>query len=198
MDVNWMDKRLAEQQQRNSLEAQSMRDRLRGKCQSMSQQIENAVVNVGRIITDLRPSILDHQGLWAALEWQAHEFAQSAELSLDWRMVGTEHIELPENLAMSVFRIFQEMLSNVARHARATHILVTVEVSDDALNLQVRDNGCGASAEAFDAATAYGVMGMRERARHHGGCLYISSQIGQGCLFQLRIPLQHAYCGHST
>jgi signal transduction histidine kinase len=99
---------------------------------------------------------------------------------------------------MSVFRIFQEMLSNVARHARATHILVTVEVSHDALNLLVRDNGCGAPAEAFDAATAYGVMGMRERARHHGGRLSITSQIGQGSLFQLRIPLQHAYRAHST
>ena len=193
MDVNWMDKRLAEQQQRNSLEAQSMRDRLRDKCQSMSQQIENAVVNVGRIITDLRPSILDHQGLWAALEWQAHEFAQSAELSLDWGMVGTEHIELPENLAMAVFRIFQELLSNVARHARATHILVNVEVSHAALNLLVRDNGCGAPTEAFDAANAYGVMGMRERARHHGGRLSITSQIGQGSLFQLRIPLSSAH-----
>lgn len=197
MDVNWMDRRLAEQQQRSTLEAQSMRDRLRGKCQSMSQQIENAVVNVGRIITDLRPSILDHQGLWAALEWQAHEFAQSAELSLDCSMVGTDQVELPENLGMSVFRIFQEMLSNVARHARATHILVSVDVNNDALNLLVRDNGCGAPAEAFDAATAYGVMGMRERARHHGGYLSIASQVGQGSQFHLRIPLQQAYSGQS-
>jgi PAS domain S-box-containing protein len=198
MDVNWMDKRLSEQQQRSTLEAQFMRDRLRDKCQSMSQQIENAVVNVGRIITDLRPSILDHQGVWAALEWQAHEFAQSAELSLDWSIVGTELVELPESLAMAVFRIFQEMLSNVARHARATHIVVKVEVDSVTLSLLVRDNGCGAPAEAFDAATAYGVMGMRERARHHGGHLSITSQIGQGSLFHLRIPLQQAYYEQST
>jgi PAS domain S-box-containing protein len=189
MDVNWMDKRLAEQQQRSPLEAQSMRERLRSKCQGMSAQIESAVVNVGRIITDLRPSILDHQGLWAALEWQAHEFAQSAELALDWRMTGTERVELPEGLAMAVFRIFQEMLSNVARHARATHIGVNVKVAGASLSLLVRDNGCGAAAQAFEAATAYGVMGMRERARHHGGRLSIASQLGQGSLFQLRIPL---------
>ncbi len=60
--------------------------RMRCKCQNMSRLIETAVDNVGRIITDLRPSILDHQGLWAALEWQAHEFVQSAELALDWHM----------------------------------------------------------------------------------------------------------------
>jgi signal transduction histidine kinase len=80
----------------------------------------------------------------------------------------------------------------------ATPILVNVEVSHAALSLLVRDNGCGAPAEAFDAATAYGVMGMRERARHHGGRLSITSQIGQGSLFQLRIPMQHAFCGHGT
>ena len=86
MDVGWLDKRLSEQQQRNADAAQTMRDTMRGKCQSMSRQIETAVDNVGRIITDLRPSILDHQGLWAALDWQAHEFVQSAELQLDWQM----------------------------------------------------------------------------------------------------------------
>ena len=191
MDVNWMDKRLSEQQQRPPAQAEAMRERLRCKCKNMSKQIESAVVNVGRIITDLRPSILDHQGLWAALEWQAHDFAQSAELTLDWSMHGTEGAELPEPLAMAVFRIFQEMLSNVGRHARATHIQVHIAVNDTELCLFVQDNGCGAASDAFDAPTAYGVMGMRERARHHGGRLAIASQIGQGSLFHLRIPLLH-------
>ncbi|WP_374249881.1 PAS domain S-box protein, partial [Thermomonas sp.] len=110
MDVNWLDKRLAEQQSREAEAAQAMRERMRSKCQNMSRLIENAVDNVGRIITDLRPSILDHQGLWAALEWQAHEFVQSAELALDWQMQVDAAPELPEPAAMAVFRIFQEML----------------------------------------------------------------------------------------
>ena len=88
-----------------------MRARMRCKCQNMSRLIENAVDNVGRIITDLRPSILDHQGLWAALEWQAQEFVQSAELALDWCMDVDDTPEPEEPLAMAVFRIFQEMLS---------------------------------------------------------------------------------------
>lgn len=195
IDVNWMDKRLSEQEQRSPTDVQATRERLRSKCQSMSRQIENAVVNVGRIITDLRPGILDHQGLWAALEWQAHEFAQAAELTLDWHMQGTAHVQLPEPLAMSVFRIFQEMLSNVARHARASHIRVHITVTTvtpGELNLLVQDNGCGAKAQAFDAPNAYGVMGMRERARHHGGHLAITSFVGQGTLFHLRIPLGKA------
>jgi PAS domain S-box-containing protein len=194
MDVNWMDKRLSEQEQRHPSDAQAMRERLRGKCQGMSQQIETAVVNVGRIITDLRPSILDHQGVWAAMEWQAHEFAQSAELSLNWTMQGVAAVDLPEDLATAVFRIFQEMLSNVARHAQASQIQVRIGVTDGELatkelNVFVQDNGCGATAAAFDAPTAYGVMGMRERARHHGGHIFINSEIGSGATFHLRIPL---------
>ncbi len=189
MDVNWMDKRLSEQEQGSPPEVQATRRQLRSKCQSMSRQIENAVANVGRIITDLRPGILDHQGLWAALEWQAHEVALAAELTLDWQMQGTAHVQLPEPLAMSVFRIFQEMLSNVARHARASHIRVHIAVASGELNLFVQDNGCGAKAQAFDAPNAYGVMGMRERARHHGGHLAITSFVGQGTLSHLRIPL---------
>nr|WP_319564503.1 PAS domain-containing sensor histidine kinase [uncultured Rhodoferax sp.] len=189
MDVNWMDKRLSEQQQRTPHEAEAMRTRLRSKCQNMSGLIERAVDNVGRIITDLRPSILDHQGLWAALEWQAHEFAQSTELMLDWDMQGTDGVELPEPEAMAVFRIFQEMLSNVARHAQATALTLRIQVDARLLTISVQDNGCGASTLAFEAPTAYGVMGMRERARHFGGQLEISSQIGLGSLFSLRLPL---------
>ncbi|WP_041792877.1 sensor histidine kinase [Rhodoferax ferrireducens] len=189
MDVNWMDKRLSEQQQRTPHEAEAMRTRLRSKCRNMSGLIERAVDNVGRIITDLRPSILDHQGLWAALEWQAHEFAQSAELALDWDMQGTDGVELPEPEAMAVFRIFQEMLSNVARHAQAMALTLRIQVEAEVLTISVQDNGCGANALAFEAPTAYGVMGMRERARHFGGQLEISSQIGLGSAFTLRLPL---------
>jgi signal transduction histidine kinase len=79
----------------------------------------------------------------------------------------------------------------VGRHARATHIQVHITVNATELCLFVQDNGCGAASDAFDAPTAYGVMGMRERARHHGGRLAIASQIGQGSLFHLRIPLLH-------
>ncbi len=191
MDVNWLDKRLAEQQSREAGAAQAMRERMRSKCQNMSRLIENAVDNVGRIITDLRPSILDHQGLWAALEWQAQEFVQSAELALDWRMNVDGAPELPEPAAMAVFRIFQEMLSNVGRHAQAQHVDVRIQATTAQLYITVRDDGRGAAPEAFESATAYGVMGMRERARHFGGVIDIESQIGQGSTFKLRMPLQN-------
>ncbi|MDO9358751.1 MAG: PAS domain-containing sensor histidine kinase [Polaromonas sp.] len=189
MDVGWLDKRLGEQQQREPEAAQVMRDTMRSKCQNMGRLIEAAVDNVGRIITDLRPSILDHQGLWAALDWQAHEFVQSAELDLDWQMDVADAPPLPEPSAMAIFRIFQEMLSNVGRHAQASQIAIRLRASADGISISVRDDGRGAAPAAFEAANAYGVMGMRERARHLGGTLEITSQIGLGSMFHLSIQL---------
>jgi len=189
MDVGWLDKRLSEQEQRAADEAQAMREKMRGKCQNMSRLIENAVVNVGRIITDLRPSILDHQGLWGALEWQAQEFVQSAEQQLQWRMEVNERLELPEPMAMAVFRIFQEMLSNVGRHARAHTVDIDIALRDGWLHLSVEDDGCGALPQAFESPQAYGIMGMRERARHFGGVVEVDSQPGRGTCMRLSMPL---------
>lgn len=189
MDVNWMDRRLAEQAQRSADAQADMRQRMRCKCQNMSRLIESAVDNVGRIINDLRPSILDHQGLWAALEWQAHEFARNAELALDWQMDVDEAPEPPERQAMAVFRIFQEMLSNVGRHAHASRLGVHIQHRSGELMLLVQDNGVGAPTQAFEARDAYGVMGMRERARHFGGHLRIHSVPGQGTMLVLKVRL---------
>ncbi len=189
MDVSWLDKRLSEQEQRAAHEAQQMRDKMRGKCQNMGRLIESAVVNVGRIITDLRPSILDHQGLWGALEWQAQEFVQSTEQALKWRMDVNDRRTLPEPMAMAVFRIFQEMLSNVGRHAQARTVDVDIVERAGWLHLSVEDDGRGAPPEAFESPQAYGIMGMRERARHFGGAIEVDSQPGRGTCMRLSMPL---------
>jgi PAS domain S-box-containing protein len=187
MDVNWLKKRLDEIEP-----AAPLPERMRHKCESMSRSIEDAVQNVGRIITDLRPSILDHQGLWAALEWQAQEFVRSAELQLEWSLRVASAPELPEPVAIAVFRIFQEMLSNIGRHAKASRVRIDIartSADDDCtMYLRVEDNGCGAVREAFDAPTSYGVMGMRERARSIGGTISIQSVLNQGSVFELRLP----------
>jgi signal transduction histidine kinase len=127
--------------------------------------------------------------LWAALDWQAHEFVQSAEFQLDWQMDVAQAAPINEQAAIGIFRIFQEMLSNVGRHARASRVAITLKANEESINISVQDNGCGADPAAFEAANAYGVMGMRERARHLGGKIEISSQIGLGSIFYLRIQL---------
>ena len=191
MDVGWLDKRLSEQEKREASAAQAMREKMRAKCQNMGRLIENAVDNVGRIITDLRPSILDHQGLWVALDWQAHEFVQSAEMGLDWHMDVSDAPALTDDVSIAIFRIFQEMLSNVGRHAQASHVSITILADTQHISITVKDNGRGAPSQAFDAPDAYGVLGMRERALHLGGSLEISSQIGLGSSFRLRLQLSN-------
>ena len=100
----------------------------------MAGLIEGAVENVGRIITDLRPSILDHQGLWAALEWQAREFGDTTEIACEIRMsIDASAPEPGGALASAVFRVFQEMLSNVARHAMASSVTILVTARGGAL-----------------------------------------------------------------
>ena len=190
MDVTWLHKRLGEQAARLPDAADAMRTQMRSKCQNMGMLIETAVGNVARIITDLRPSILDHQGLWAALEWQAHEFAQAAEIDLDWRCSVPEATQLPDAAATAVFRIFQEMLSNVGRHARARAIRVDIGLRGPQLHLALADDGIGAPAQALQAPNAYGVMGMRERARQLGGTLAITAEPGRGTRVVLQALLE--------
>ncbi|MBC7499148.1 MAG: PAS domain-containing sensor histidine kinase [Herminiimonas sp.] len=180
LDVNWMLRRVS------SLEPVAR------KCQTMNRLIETAVDNVGRIITDLRPSILDHQGLIAALEWQIEEFADATELRCRTTLrVAAETAELePEaGLATAAFRIFQEMLSNVARHAHASTVTIDIDFTCSMLQIIVEDNGIGASAAALAHARSYGVMGMRERALHFGGSLTIDGTAGHGTRVCLSLPM---------
>ena len=181
MDLQWLQKRLED------------RPPLQAKCRSMGLMIDTAVDNLGRIITDLRPSILDHQGLWAALEWQAQEFISTAELPTDLQVHVAPGVPSPDGpMAIAIFRIFQEMLSNVARHARASRLVIRVAVDDPpdpVLYLDVRDDGVGAAPGALADARSYGVLGMKERAGHFGGRLTIDSAPGQGTRVRLVMPL---------
>jgi len=195
MDVHWLARRVEDQAE------------LQCKCHGMGRMIDTAVDNVGRIITDLRPSILDHQGLWAALEWQAQEFIETAELQADLqvhiaagvtppgREPGSESGREGERWAIAVFRIFQEMLSNVARHAKASTLRIRLYVEEPpgpVLHLEVTDDGIGAEHDAWERPTSYGVMGMRERAAHFGGRLTIDSVPGHGTMLRLTMPLPKA------
>ncbi len=185
MDVGWIEKRLHD------------RPELSSKCHGMGRTIDTAVDNLGRIITDLRPSILDHQGLWAALEWQAQEFIETTELRADLHMHVTAQTEPPcgpdgERWAIAVFRIFQEMLSNVARHAQARSVRIQLYVDGPphpVLHIEVRDDGVGAEPSALNHPRSYGVMGMRERAGHFGGTLAIDSVPNHGTCVRLTMPM---------
>jgi len=194
MDVNWLAKRV---------DAEVRPAPLQPRCDAMGKLIDTAVDRVGRIIDDLRPSILDHQGLWAAMEWQARELLGAAEIAHDLQLhvqagvpvLGRVQGEPASRWASSVFRIFQEMLSNVVRHAQARQVRLRLYVDgppQPVLHLELHDDGVGAEPAALSAPRSYGVMGMHERAHHFGGTLRIDSRPGAGTTLRLRMPLPEA------
>jgi PAS domain S-box-containing protein len=198
MDVNWLAKRITLPPQRvtpgNGDE--SLQTQMRCKCDAMSVLIESAVDNVGRIITDLRPSILDHQGLWAALEWQVSEFGQTFEVTSRFETNWLMEVAPPEPddaKAMAIFRIVQEALSNVGRHSQATRVDVHLELQNieqgQQLLVEIADDGKGADTNQLWAPNSYGMIGMRERARHFGGDLQVQTSKALGCRILLTMPL---------
>lgn len=189
LDLGWLERRVGDD---------SLRPALTAKCQRMGQLVDTAVDAVGRIITDLRPSILDHQGLWAALEWQAQEFGHACadQCEVDFKMFVAADVPPPEGgMAIAVFRILQEVLSNVARHAQARHVAIRIDVDAPpapVLYLQVRDDGVGTTLEALADPQAWGVIGLRERAAHFGGRVGIETAPGRGTTVRLMLPLAQA------
>jgi PAS domain S-box-containing protein len=207
MDVNWLAKRIAAPIQSNvdagvdekAVDAKSdeaVRIQMSCKCEAMSNLIESAVDNVGRIITDLRPSILDHQGLWAALEWQVSEFGRTFEVTSRFETSWLLEAAPPEPddaKAMAIFRIVQEALSNVGRHSLATRVDVHLELREidkqQQLIVEIADDGKGADVNQLWAANSYGMIGMRERSRHFGGDLQVQTSKALGCRILLTMPL---------
>jgi signal transduction histidine kinase len=191
LDVSWLDQQLAQQQGRPPEYAQAMRERMRARCQTMGRMIESVMGGLGRSAIEVRPGILDRQGLWAALEWQAREFALNAELELDWDMQVPGAPDLSSSVALAAFRTFQDMLENVRRHARASRVAVRIVGDPERLRMTVEDNGIGAPADTFESPQARGIIAMRERARPFGGQVAISSEPGRGSAFTLVLPLVH-------
>jgi PAS domain S-box-containing protein len=151
------------------------------------QLIDETIESVRRISTELRPGMLDDLGLVATVEWAAEEFEART---------GTKcHLDLPQEAigiapetATAVFRIFQETLTNVARHSNATEVKVRLAAADGVLTLQVHDNGRGIAEDELTRPSSLGILGMRERAMLLGGELNITADPGKGTTVRVRIP----------
>jgi len=178
LDAGWLKSRLTSQPQ------------LAAKTDAMARLIERAVSEIGRIITDLRPSILDHQGLWAALEWYGQEFLEATGLRGRLDMNIPPETPSPNGaLATAAYRIFQEILNNIARHANATAVEMQVTTDVAKLVIKVRDNGRGITLEQLRHPGSHGVLGMSERARYFGGRLAIGPAATGGTHVRVWLPL---------
>lgn len=153
----------------------------------MSQRIDEAVQSVRRISSDLRPAALDRLGLVAALEWLAREHEARTGLHVALVVRGLDEPVEPL-LSVTVFRIVQEALTNVARHAEATHVEVRVDARGSDLVVEVADDGRGIDAKRVDEASSLGLLGMKERARLVNGTFLVSREASGGTTIVLRVP----------
>jgi signal transduction histidine kinase len=152
--------------------------------------VDSTIGSVRRIATELRPRVLDTFGPIAAIEWLADDFEKRTHIRCGYE--GPGELRTGSELSTTLFRICQESLTNVARHARATEVRIRVRADSERITLEVEDNGRGLSGEIPEQANSLGVMGMRERARMAGGELEIRSEPGRGTTVLARIPLDAA------
>ncbi len=157
------------------------------KARSTMKLVDETIQSVRRISTELRPGILDDLGLAAAVEWAAEEF--EARTATRCRLnLPQEDIAVDQELATAIFRIFQETLTNVARHANASEVHVRLANENGDLILEVHDNGRGIGEEQLSAGRSLGILGMRERALLLGGELVITGAPEKGTTVKVRIP----------
>jgi signal transduction histidine kinase len=161
---------------------------LRQRASVMMDLIDGTVQMVRRIASDLRPGILDDFGLAAAIEWQLQEFCQRAGLDHDFQS-NVDELNMDPASSTALFRLFQETLTNVARHAQATLVTARLECSPEELVLEVRDNGRGISTGEIDNSKSLGLLGMRERVQQINGKLSITGAPGRGTTVLIRVPL---------
>lgn len=179
LDIAWLEKRLVK---RNP--------ELAAKAQNMAALVDTTVAATRRIVTELRPTILDDLGLVAALRWQANEFQMRTNVRCTVEAEANGELTVDKRLALVFFRIFQETLTNIARHANANEVEVKFFSDIEHYVLQIHDNGIGMDMNRVLDATSNGIRGMYERAQSASGSVDIRSAPGAGTTVTVFIPRQ--------
>ena len=178
IDLSWLAKRNSREQ-----------ELLLAKVKSMYELVDEAIQTVKRISTELRPGVLDDLGLSAAIEWQAQELERRTEIKFEFTS-SPKDIVLDRDRSTAIFRIFQEALTNVVRHANATKVRISLKQDGDRVALRIRDNGKGIDEKQLSDPKAFGLIGMMERAMSCGGEVKISGIHGKGTVVAVSIPLK--------
>ncbi len=150
--------------------------------------VNSIIIAVRRICTELRPAILDHLGLGAAIEWQAGEFQKKSGIECEVTL-NPYNITAGKDQSTVLFRIFQESLTNVLRHSKATKVRAALIRQDDCIMLEIADNGIGIPENQLVKTNSFGLLGMRERAYICNGELRINGSLGKGTTITAIIPV---------
>jgi PAS domain S-box-containing protein len=177
MDASWLGKHLSENP-----------EILSGKVEEMLKLMDTTIQSVRKLYTELRPGLLDDLGLVAAMEWQAEEFQKHT--GIECRLsLSPKDISPDKECSTAIFRIFQEAVTNVTRHAHATRITANLEEIDGQFVLTVTDNGKGIAESEISKAGAFGLMGIRERIHALKGEMEIAGIHGTGTTMTVTIPV---------
>jgi PAS domain S-box-containing protein len=177
MDISWINKKVKSD---DTMVQQKMRDTI--------ELIDKTVITVRRIATQLRPSILDDLGLVEAMEWQSEEFERRSEIKSIFK-TNMNHVKVSEEIATGVFRIFQESLTNVSRHSKASEVNTVFKIEDNLLTLSIEDNGVGFKEDTIKNKKTLGLLGMRERVSLINGTYNINGNTGLGTTVLITVPL---------
>jgi two-component system sensor histidine kinase UhpB len=181
MNLAWLERKLGEREDSPALNP------LLERVVESAEMADSAIKNVQRIATELRPDALDNLGLAEALQQEANRFQQRGGAACELQLTQ-EPLNLSGPVATTVFRVFQEALTNVARHAKATLVRILLHADTEKLVLQVEDNGQGIRPEATADSRSLGILGMQERATVLGGEVTISPILPHGTRVSLRLP----------
>lgn len=179
-DLSWINKNL--KKRADDFEA------VVNKVDLMNGKVDDSINTVRKIATRLRPSILDDLGLVAALKWQLKEFKSRTQLECEFKN-GVKNLSVSSEVSIVIFRIFQESLTNIARHAKAKKVEVSLKKRNGKLFLEISDDGVGFDVKAYKNSKSLGLLGMEERATIYGGDFRVQSQLGKGTKTVLKIPV---------
>jgi two-component system sensor kinase len=177
MDVSWLSNRLPPED-----------GRARTKVERMKGLVDSTVTSVRRLAHDLRPAMLDDLGLVPAIEHLLHEFSERTGIVVELD-ADANAVEFREPLTTSVYRMVQEALTNVARHAHATEVRVTIRADGDDLVVSACDNGIGIAPAKLQGGKSLGILGIKERARTLGGAAEIYTVREGGTTVEIRVPV---------
>jgi len=161
---------------------------IRLRIDAMLAQTAGALGTLRRIVSDLRPGVLDQLGLRAAIEWYAADFSRRTMIDAK-AGIGIDEGHIGERTATALFRITQEAMTNAARHARASRIEISLREEEGAIRLEVSDDGVGITEAQASGPDTFGIQGMRERARELGGDASVKGEAGRGTWLSAVIPL---------
>ena len=192
MDLSWLYKKLNKERTQREELSMGYRAELIDKTKMMLEVVDETVLLVKKISTELRPGILDDLGLIAAIEWQGHEISKKMGIECQFN-TSLNDLSLETNISTGIFRIFQEATTNVARHSGASVLIIDIGMNNNSFFMTIKDNGKGISAEEISNLKSLGLLSMRERAHIMGGELSISGIIGKGTSIELNIPIATSY-----